>query len=214
MMKEIFADDLAKYLVVLLLIIFFIMMTPEGFFSSVNSSIETINTTIETGGSIKNSESIQSFLSSLKNVLAVLGVLFFVGLVMVVRRKGEVNAKLFAQYESIKIEETEAKEMATQWAVVLNHINSLNPAEWKLGILEADNMLGEILEDLGYRGESIGEKLKAVDPSDMQTYSDAWEAHKVRNQVAHEGSTMDFSAKIARDTINRYEKVFKELGYL
>lgn len=213
-MKEIFEDDLAKYLVVLLLIIFFIMMTPEGFFSSVNSSIETINTTIETGGSFKNSESIQSFLSSLKNVLAVLGVLFFVGLVMVVRRKGEVNAKLFAQYESIKVEETEAKEMATQWAVVLNHINSLNPAEWKLGILEADNMLGEILEDLGYRGESIGEKLKSVDPSDMQTYSDAWEAHKVRNQIAHEGSTMDFSAKIARDTINRYEKVFKELGYL
>lgn len=213
-MKEIFEDDLAKYLVVLLLIIFFIMMTPEGFFSSVNSSIETINTTIETGGSFKNSESIQSFLSSLKNVLAVLGVLFFVGLVMVVRRKGEVNAKLFAQYESIKVEETEAKEMATQWAVVLNHINSLNPAEWKLGILEADNMLGEILEDLGYRGESIGEKLKSVDPSDMQTYSDAWEAHKVRNQIAHEGSTMDFSAKIARDTINCYEKVFKELGYL
>lgn len=213
-MKELFEDDLAKYLVVLLLFIFFIMMTPEGFFSSINSSIETINTTIETGGSFKNSESLQSFLSSLRNVLSVLGVLFFVGLVMVVRRKSEVNAKLYAQYESIHIEETEAKEMATQWAVVLNHINSLNPAEWKLGILEADNMLGEILEDLGYRGESIGEKLKSVDPSDMQTYSDAWEAHKVRNQVAHEGSTMDFSAKIARDTINRYEKVFKELGYL
>ena len=102
-----------------------------------------------------------------------------------------------------------------QWQVVLNHLNAETPAEWKLAILEADNMLDEILEAEGYRGESIGDRLKAMDPGSLRSYSDVWEAHKVRNRIAHEGAaTMDFSKKEARDTIGKFEKVFKELGYI
>ena len=98
---------------------------------------------------------------------------------------------------------------------IRNKSFSESPAEWKLAILEADNMLDSILESEGYRGESIGEKLKVVDPGDLASYNDAWEAHKVRNQIAHEGAaTMDFSKKMARDTITKFEKVFKELGYI
>ena len=54
-----------------------------------------------------------------------------------------------------------------------------------------------------------------MDPGSLRSYSDVWEAHKVRNRIAHEGAaTMDFSKKEARDTIGKFEKVFKELGYI
>ena len=157
----------------------------------------------------------QPFFEGMKNVIAVVTVLLTAGIFWLSFRVKELHHKKEKQYEPIDVEEIEAKEKMVQWQVVLNHANAENPAEWKLAILEADNMLDQILESEGYRGDSLGEKLKSMDPTDILSYSDAWEAHKIRNQIAHEGAvSMDFSKKIARDAIGKYEKVFKELGYI
>jgi hypothetical protein len=67
-----------------------------------------------------------------------------------------------------------------------------------------------MLSRQGYSGESIGEKLKSVETADFNTLSDAWEAHKVRNQIAHEGSAFNLSDSLARRTLAHYEAVFRE----
>ena len=94
------------------------------------------------------------------------------------------------------------------------HIESLaagtSPSEWREAIIEADIMLDDMLTRQGYVGESVGEKLKSVEPSDFDTLQDAWEAHKVRNQIAHEGSAFNLSDTLTRRTIARYECVFRE----
>ena len=94
------------------------------------------------------------------------------------------------------------------------HIQSLmelaSPSEWREAIVEADIMLDDMLSRQGYTGEGVGDKLKSVEPSDFNTLNDAWEAHKVRNQIAHEGSAFDLSESLARRTIARYEAVFRE----
>ncbi|MBU6491102.1 hypothetical protein KGQ25_03070 [Patescibacteria group bacterium] len=94
------------------------------------------------------------------------------------------------------------------------HIESLaggtSASEWREAIIEADIMLDDMLTKQGYEGEGIGEKLKSVEPSDFNTLQDAWEAHKVRNLIAHEGSSFDLSETLARRTIARYESVFRE----
>ena len=156
----------------------------------------------------------QVLLADARNIFTIVGLVLFGAIVWVKLRYKEVHHKDHKMFEPIHIEEIEAKEKTVQWQIVLNHLASENPAEWKLGVMEADNMLDEILELSGYRGESLGEKLKSMDPSELKTYNEAWEAHKVRNQIAHEGSNMDFSKKIARDAIVKFEKVFKELGFL
>lgn len=165
-------------------------------------------------GKVPMPDSFQPFLLTLENIATVIGLVLLALIFWVKLRGAEVHHKEHELFAPIHVEETEAKEKAMQWKIVLNHLASANPAEWKLAILEADNMLDEILEDNGYQGESLGEKLKSMNPGELKSYQDVWDAHKVRNQVAHEGSAMDFSRKIARDTINKYEKVFKELGYL
>ena len=78
------------------------------------------------------------------------------------------------------------------------HLDSANPAEWRLAILEADNMLDEMIRRIGYKGENLGERLKAVEPSDFESINSAWEAHKVRNKIAHEGSEFFLSHREAR----------------
>lgn len=101
-----------------------------------------------------------------------------------------------------------------KWQKVVLHINSENSSDWKLAILECDIMLGEILEKMGYHQDSIGEKLKAVEPSDFTNIEAAWEAHKIRNAVAHEGSEFVINHREAKRVIGLYELVFREFDFI
>lgn len=101
-------------------------------------------------------------------------------------------------------------EKNAKWERVISHINSTNIADWKLAILEADIMLDDLLTAAGYRGESLGEMLKSVEKSDFTTIEAAWEAHKIRNQIAHQGGDFNLNEREAKRVIALYESVFKE----
>lgn len=99
------------------------------------------------------------------------------------------------------------------WQAIKDKIQSDNPADWQWAIIEADKILEEMVKRMGYLGANLGERLKAVEPSDFLTLNEAWEAHKVRNQIAHEpGFVMDRHK--AALTISRFERVFNEFGYI
>lgn len=104
--------------------------------------------------------------------------------------------------------------LAKRWRTVADHINSTNPNDWKQAIIEADIMLDDVLSKLGYQGDGVGEKLKRAEPADFATLQDAWEAHKVRNQIAHEGSAFALNEHEAKRVYNLYKKVFEEFYYL
>jgi hypothetical protein len=101
-----------------------------------------------------------------------------------------------------------------RWTRVLEHMNSENESDWRLAVLESDLILEEILNKIGYRGETIGDKLKNVEKSDFQTLDLAWEAHKVRNLIAHSGGDFRIDQKEARRVIALYEQVFKEFHFI
>ncbi|MEN9614171.1 MAG: hypothetical protein RLZZ347_478 [Candidatus Parcubacteria bacterium] len=119
-------------------------------------------------------------------------------------------AKMIKEASAVK---TTAPKNA-KWERVLDHINSNNQNDWKAAIIEADIMLDELLTILNYQGDSIGAKLKAVEPSDFDTLQSAWEAHKVRNQIAHEGSEFVLSERDAKRTIAFYKAVFEEFEFI
>jgi len=93
-----------------------------------------------------------------------------------------------------------------------NHIDSTNPNDWKLAIIEADIILDDVLKHQGYAGTSLGERLRSISPSSLASLDDAWQAHKIRNQIAHAGADFILTQKLARETINQYKRVFVELG--
>lgn len=97
-----------------------------------------------------------------------------------------------------------------RWTHVRELIESSSPNDWRQAIIEADIILDDMLTRLGYLGSSIGEKLKAADPSHFRTLQEAWEAHKVRNEIAHQGSAYPLTDQIAYRTILQYENVFRE----
>lgn len=103
-----------------------------------------------------------------------------------------------------------ALEVNPKWERIQTHLDSLNENDWRLAIMEADIMLGEILDNLFLPGETMGEKMKMVEKSDFTTIDLAWEAHKIRNQIAHEGSDFALTSREARRVIDLYKQVFDE----
>lgn len=161
-----------------------------------------------------NATGATDFVLSLRNALGLLAVVLLAAVFWITIRTADIKKEEKEKYAPVQTEETEAKETLIQWQVILDHVNSESPAEWKLAILEADSILDEILDIEGYEGESLGEKLKSMSPSAIHSYEDLWDAHKMRNQIAHEGAGMELTKKMARDTINKFEAAFKELGHI
>ena len=85
---------------------------------------------------------------------------------------------------------------------------------WRLAILEADIMLNELLDMQGLKGETMAEKMKQADRASFNSIDAAWEAHKIRNRIVHDGSAHPLNQREVRRVIGLYEKVFREFGYI
>lgn len=101
-----------------------------------------------------------------------------------------------------------------KWVDIERHMASMNPSDWRMAILEADILLYDMLDQMGYEGDTIADKLKVIEPSDFNNLDSAWRAHKVRNTIAHEGASYEMSHEQAKNTIDLYRKVFEEFYFI
>jgi hypothetical protein len=108
------------------------------------------------------------------------------------------------------VESKDTPKTHLRWRRIMDQMSAGTPESWRLAILEADIMLNELLDLQGYKGETMADKMKQVDRASFNTIDLAWEAHKVRNRIAHEGANHEISSREARRVISLYEHVFKE----
>ncbi len=103
-----------------------------------------------------------------------------------------------------------AQKTNQKWKNILGLIDSENTNDWRLAIIEADALLDDMLKKIGYEGETMGERLKEVNRSEFKSIDSAWQAHRIRNAIAHEGSDFKMTKREAVRVIGLYEEVFKE----
>lgn len=145
--------------------------------------------------------------------------ILFIGIIYSVERIKSIRKKESKIYDA-KVdmgygEMHEVKKEATaRWEHVIRHIESHSENDWRQAIIEADIMLDDLLSKMGYKGETVGDKLKRVAKGDMLNINNAWEAHKVRNRIAHDGSEFGINQNEARQIINFYKAVFQEFSYI
>jgi hypothetical protein len=154
------------------------------------------------------------YLPTINIVFTIISMVWVVGIVYVLIRTREINSIEYRKYRSIDVEQEEVYEHDTQWEVVQNHLRSEISAEWRIAVMEADTMLDDALKRAGGKGDSLGERLKSLSPASFQNLQAAWDAHKVRNMIAHEGVNFQLTQREAKRVIDLYEKALKELKYI
>lgn len=163
----------------------------------------------------------KSFIGFLIGLSIPISILLFIGIIIsverlkVIRNKEDLiynpRPKVEMAYDPTAVPN---REIAERWDRALMHIESKNSNDWRQAIIDADIILGDLLTKMGYQGEGIGEQLKRVEKADFKTLNDAWEAHRVRNEIAHAGSDYSFNQHEARRVIHLYRKVFEEFYYI
>ncbi len=101
-----------------------------------------------------------------------------------------------------------------RWSKTLTYLFSQHASDWKLAIIEADSMLESLMEQLGFRGETLGDRLKLANQDNFPRLTTAWEVHTVRNRIAHEGLAFELSQHEAKRIIALYEQIFHDYGFI
>ncbi len=147
----------------------------------------------------------------------IISLLCLVGLWYLYQKLKEVNEKDEAVFGTVITPFTDMEDQPyknERWERILNYMDSDSPTEWRLAILDADIILEKMLIKSGYHGDGVGEKLKQVERSDFNTIDSAWEAHKIRNTIAHSGSDVILTRRTAKKAIDLYRQVFEEFKYI
>ena len=129
--------------------------------------------------------------------------------------KHEIEEYAHHQAEQEKLSRNkEHSSKNERWSSVLTYLFSQSSGDWKLAIMEADSMLDSLMDQLGFKGENLGEKLKGADRDHFRSLTSAWEVHTIRNRIAHEGSAFEISQHEAKRIISLYEQIFREFDYI
>ncbi|OGI95779.1 hypothetical protein A2917_00500 [Candidatus Nomurabacteria bacterium RIFCSPLOWO2_01_FULL_42_17] len=114
-----------------------------------------------------------------------------------------------------KLQEGEGVSKNERWVKTLGYIFSQHISDWKLAIIEADSMLDDLMSQLGFAGETLGDKLKSAATTEkFHSLTSAWEVHTIRNRIAHEGASFQLSQHEAKRVIALYEQIFREYGFI
>ena len=105
-------------------------------------------------------------------------------------------------------EESTVSMLNPKWKIVEGYMSSTHEALWRIGIIEADALLDASLRERGYQGKDMAEMLKSAR---FSTIDLAWDAHKVRNRIAHDGAVFVMTEHEAKRVFALYEAVFREM---
>ncbi len=155
-----------------------------------------------------------SLIGFLKGILTFLVIVLIAGTIYALIRKKEIEKEESNHYDNYFVTHVAETPRNERWEKVEKLFASLNPSDWRLAIIEADAMLDDLIIQLGYPGANLGERLKNIERGDFPTLNEAWEAHKVRNRIAHEGLQFNLTEREARQVKMLYETVFRDARYI
>lgn len=102
------------------------------------------------------------------------------------------------------------KKMLKVWNKIKARLDTGLESEYKLAVMEGDSVLDDILRKMGYKGESLGERLEKLTPATLPNLEDIKEGHKMRTNILH-NPDQGLSLDEAKKTLFAYEKALESL---
>ena len=103
-----------------------------------------------------------------------------------------------------------AKKALKEWVAIRKLIESKKEQDYKLAVIQADDLLEEILKKMGYKGENTSERLEQIDSSVLPEIKELIRVHKIRNNTVYDPDfKIDFET--AKRALEVYEKSFRDL---
>ena len=165
---------------------------------------------------------------TIENVVPILKIISFIAIIImasaiiILKKKGSAPAKSAESIPSPMIAEQSAVPatqktppgaMTARWEEILRHLASNVEAQWRFSLIEADKLVEDVLRRAGFPGDTMGERLMNIQSGQLQTIDGLWEAHKLRNRIAHD---LNYFLRYteAKRAIEQFEATLRELSAL
>jgi hypothetical protein len=99
------------------------------------------------------------------------------------------------------------------WNKLTTKAVSEESSERKLAIIEADEMLTEVFNKMGYEGDSLKDSLEKIEKEIVPNRNDLFEAHEKRKKLLQDPN-YEPSKEEAREIMNVYRETLEDLQLL
>lgn len=154
--------------------------------------------------------------SDLKIITIIYSVILFIAIIMVVinaKPKKIIKELIEGNLEGVLSKEKEPEEKNERWNKILKLLEGAEESSWRQAVMDADKFFDDIMNKLGYSGETFSDRLKQVHATEVQNLDALWNAHRVRNSISHD---VDFilSQDDARRAVGAYEQAMKDMDVM
>lgn len=133
------------------------------------------------------------------DLLIFFGAVLILGIIVfawVVRRSGHTRLNV--------------EKYRSDWLSIERQLVKDSHASYVIAVLNADKLLDKALKESGYRGNTMGERMKSA-KNTWKNANQVWTAHKVRNTLAHETDAA-ISYDTARRALAAFKQALKDVG--
>lgn len=156
----------------------------------------------------------QTAYTVVSGIFMVLDALLVVGIIIALVKGSEYMPQFTANVGAGKRLITIKRAIyAEGWRSVLRKFSSGSPESVRIAIVEADALVDRLLRDIGFKGDTLAERLQKLDGEEVRSVSGVWDAHRLRNNLVHSPG-FSLSSQEAETALKKYEAFFKELEIL
>ena len=80
---------------------------------------------------------------------------------------------------------TQKSKLQIKWNKIKERMKGEDQSDYKVAIIEGDNIIDDLIARMGYKGNNFGERLDGINPGQIENIEGLRFAHNVRNQIIH-----------------------------
>lgn len=103
------------------------------------------------------------------------------------------------------------RELSKQWSKIMKRAESGTESDYKLAIIDADDLLNSVLDSRGYEGKDFEEMVKRSGRLMADIEVDVLRAHEARNSIVY-NPDFKVTADEAKKILSTYESAINSVG--
>lgn len=148
------------------------------------------------------------FFFAFKFILAIYVTVLFADIMMLLLIRG-FSADVRTTFRGANVPLTSPKRVRKNWNKIEARLSTGDYSQYKLAIIEADNLIDGIFKSMGLKGNDMIERMKTLNPEQLEAEEDLEKAHKIRNQIINDPS-FNVEKEEAKANLDIYAKFLTE----
>ncbi len=114
----------------------------------------------------------------------------------------------FLVFRRYHVKKLNTEHYTERWRELQKHCKTRKT--WPLAVIDADNLLNEVLKQLHFKGKTTGERLVAAQHK-LSANEAVWFGHKLRNRIVHE-DVRKLKKQDIVSALSGFRQALKDLG--